>query len=806
MYRVSNFSFFRHSTQSLLRYNADIMQLNNQISSGKRVSLPSDDPVDSSINSNTHDMLEQLQQYDDNLENAQSWLSMSESVMSSMNERLIRLQTMAEQMSTGTYSGEERKAVSVEAQNILSDLISMVNTRLGGDYIFAGTAYNQLAASQELRCDNPSLAGEGNAATTTGLLYGSGSYTGDLSRKITLTVAAVDAGNYDQPTQINYSYVDDYGRTISGKANLQDFGQNYAVDVGDGVKIYAQKGRYSVGDTFTLEVGRQQGNDEALDANLSWANRLRFNYTFSELFGAEGQTGGDWTNFLDKLAEWARDLENDAELQDFFVGMTSTVNNPSTTGQIEVSGDYDLLKSRQIEFHVGGLFHAVGDDATVAARQYNFTVDPAYTGGVPSADNPMTVNYTYLDGGVPASGTVVLTGTGADNLVSLDPPLPADQVVSLWVGQDDFQAGDQFSFLSTVGGPAFTDQTTAYLDQTGFAFTVDPSYAGGAPSATNPLTLNYSWTDGTGALHNDTVTVTNPGDPPVLLADGVTSLWLEDKDYTAGEEFGFLPEAGGDLHSWTDRSLLETRRYEISVAAVDASGFPTAVNYTYLDDAVPPNLVAGGPVAVTGSGPGNAFQVGPVGENTYLYLDAGTYTVGQSLNLLSAHPDDTAASSENPLRVTYTWRDDMNVRHSGEMTFTGDGADNGFTLWGLPEGEEVGVALSEGGTFDQFDNFDLTLEQYGKGQETSQNILDRLDSAMANLLKYEADAGSRLNRLEMRQSLFQEDNLRLYGRLQRLEDIDATDAISQLKLQETLYQAALQATAMISSRSLADYV
>jgi flagellar hook-associated protein 3 FlgL len=77
---------------------------------------------------------------------------------------------------------------------------------------------------------------------------------------------------------------------------------------------------------------------------------------------------------------------------------------------------------------------------------------------------------------------------------------------------------------------------------------------------------------------------------------------------------------------------------------------------------------------------------------------------------------------------------------------------------------------------------------------------------MSNLLTYVADAGSRLNRLDVRGKIFNDDVLRLYDRLEANEDVDMTEAVVSLKTQDLMYQATLEATAQISGRNLSDYL
>ena len=611
MQRVSQMLFYRQAQNSITRLNEGIFKLNEQAASGKRINSPSDDPVGSITAQIANRRILEIGQYDRGVDHAKSWLMQAESNMQSIQDQLTRAKELAEQMATGTYNSTQRASVATEIDNIISQLVVLANVEVGDSYIFSGTRSNQQAASQSLQADGAAVASGGNTGDAT--FYGQGDYTGVLSRTISLTVDAAYAGGIPSaanPMNVDVSYVDDYGRTITHTVTLSGTGSGAGVYVGDGIQIYAEDMSYSANDTYTLNVGRQRGNEEELDVNLSWSNRMRYNYTLDQIYGQEGYSDGDWGNILDMLTDWKEALLNDDLEQDYFVAIGAAYNNPSTSAELQVSGDSTDLRSRDLEFNVGGPIQSQADDADLANYR-NFQVDAAYGGGVPSADNPMDLDYEYWNG-------------------------------AAWVPQ--------------------------------------------------------------------TVTVTDPGhDNAVTLAGGV-DIYVANASYSASD------------------------------------------------------------------GP---WQLTPV------------------------YPEGTEPTAANPLTMTYTYTDDSGVRQYATVTFTGTGTANAQTL--DPPGE-VTLTLKEGSTFDDFDSFNLTLEQYGQGQKKSQEMLPKLENTSSALLKYIADAGARLNRLEVRSTLLENDTLRLYDRLSAVEDVDATEVVTNLETYELMYQAALKATSAITSRTLADYL
>lgn len=712
--RVTLETFYRQTMFSVLRRKEDLLRLNEQMSSGSRINRPSDDSIGVIASHLSQRTLEEVVKYDSNIDHARGWLQQAESTMRSMSDLISMAKERAEQMSTGTYTPEQRQMIATDVRNFLDQFLSLSNTQVNGEYLFAGSRVDQPAASPELRTENPALPSNANAGP--GELWGQGTFTGLLSRKVSLTVVSFGSapattsgtpGVAGETMTLSYSYVDDFERTITGLVTITDTGTGNGVDLGDGVQVYAKDakqwdpvtglpvGTYNTGDTFELTVGRHRGNEEDLEVNLSWANRMKYNYNLDQIFRVEGLSSGYRKNLLDLMTNWADALEKDPTEQTYFEavpnGLNATnplqVNNPNTpssSAQVRVDGawqdlvkpdpsnpantvpkyqeqkDYwDDLQAWDLEFNVGApvsLSSATLDDATLGARDFRFFLDATppndQYSGIPSASDPMVLRVAYFNGGVwNDGGTVTVTGTGAEATV-------------------------------TFNDPVTTDPIQAYV-----------------------ANMNF--------VSEDILPV--PTDPPAP---------------NIGTWDGVLPLPAGTFYSPT-----------FYPENTDPDGYtgppPLTMTVTYT------------------SGPGvREFQV---------------------VNI-------PGTSDRNPI----------------DLDLDGDG------------NKDTSFYLSEGGTVDDGDYHRLSLQQYNTGQEESQALMDQtfdmLESAQSNLLRYSADAGARLNRLDVRENLLGSDNLRLNERLSQTQDVDVTKVATELKTYDLLYQATLQSTAFISSRSLADYL
>jgi flagellar hook-associated protein 3 FlgL len=91
-------------------------------------------------------------------------------------------------------------------------------------------------------------------------------------------------------------------------------------------------------------------------------------------------------------------------------------------------------------------------------------------------------------------------------------------------------------------------------------------------------------------------------------------------------------------------------------------------------------------------------------------------------------------------------------------------------------------------------------------QQRFNNLLGLLDSHSAVVMREQTDLGSRMSRLELIEARLEEDRINYKKLLSDNEDVDYTEAAMEMRLAETVYQAALQVGARIMQLSLADYI
>jgi len=141
-YRISEFQ----NTREFLYYNAksqmDELETLEHIASGKRVNQASDDPID---HQRIQQMKTELMENSDFSKSIQTMLSEYNVVESSLNairDSLERVSELAIQGANETYGANGRDTIADEMEELYLGIISTLNTRHEGKYLFSGTATN----------------------------------------------------------------------------------------------------------------------------------------------------------------------------------------------------------------------------------------------------------------------------------------------------------------------------------------------------------------------------------------------------------------------------------------------------------------------------------------------------------------------------------------------------------------------------------------------------------------------------------------------------------------------------------------
>ena len=111
-----------------------------QVSTGKRVTLPSDDPFASAAMVQNTIETGNVDQYTQNVSSVLLTLQSSDAALSSVVTSLTNAVSLGTQGASGTNSASNLQAIATEVQGLLTNVVSQANTSVGGAYLFGGTS------------------------------------------------------------------------------------------------------------------------------------------------------------------------------------------------------------------------------------------------------------------------------------------------------------------------------------------------------------------------------------------------------------------------------------------------------------------------------------------------------------------------------------------------------------------------------------------------------------------------------------------------------------------------------------------
>lgn len=127
------------SLQGLNRNLAAVGRLQQQLTSGKLLSVPSDSPTDTNKAMQTRDALRANDQYARNTADGKAWLNITDSTLQTMLDMTRQVRDLTVQgMNEGTMSPASRQAIATQVRALRDGLIGQANTTVNNRPIFGG--------------------------------------------------------------------------------------------------------------------------------------------------------------------------------------------------------------------------------------------------------------------------------------------------------------------------------------------------------------------------------------------------------------------------------------------------------------------------------------------------------------------------------------------------------------------------------------------------------------------------------------------------------------------------------------------
>ncbi|MCS7034364.1 MAG: hypothetical protein NZ561_10305, partial [Phycisphaerae bacterium] len=136
--RVSNNLRQMVATGNLSRTQVQLLKVQDQLATGRRLNSPSDDPGAAAIIQSIRKTLEQRSTFLQNIRSAENHLAAVDSALAEATELLNEAQQIASANVGSDVSAEARSAAAAVIDSIYSQLLSVGNRQFEGMFLFAG--------------------------------------------------------------------------------------------------------------------------------------------------------------------------------------------------------------------------------------------------------------------------------------------------------------------------------------------------------------------------------------------------------------------------------------------------------------------------------------------------------------------------------------------------------------------------------------------------------------------------------------------------------------------------------------------
>ncbi|EON92347.1 flagellar hook-associated protein FlgL [Marinobacter lipolyticus SM19] len=154
MIRISSQQVFSGGINRLQDLNVGLNKTSEQISTGKRVNRPSDDPVAAARILKLDQELARVDTYQRNAQLADNRLKQEENALASSIDVIQRVRELTVQAGNGSLSQNDRNSIASELKERLDQLATIANTKdASGEYIFSGFQGNQQAFTKNVSGD-----------------------------------------------------------------------------------------------------------------------------------------------------------------------------------------------------------------------------------------------------------------------------------------------------------------------------------------------------------------------------------------------------------------------------------------------------------------------------------------------------------------------------------------------------------------------------------------------------------------------------------------------------------------------------
>jgi flagellin-like hook-associated protein FlgL len=140
--RPTHAALFGIVQSTLDRRLAEIIQAQEQASTGKRILRPSDDPVGASLAIDLRGEQALVDRWRETASTSKPYLDSANSALDSAQELIGQIRALTVQGLSATMSSSDRDGLANQIESLKASLVDIANTAFDGKYLFGGTASN----------------------------------------------------------------------------------------------------------------------------------------------------------------------------------------------------------------------------------------------------------------------------------------------------------------------------------------------------------------------------------------------------------------------------------------------------------------------------------------------------------------------------------------------------------------------------------------------------------------------------------------------------------------------------------------
>ncbi|VYU42003.1 flagellar hook-associated protein 3 [Clostridium tertium] len=233
--RITNQMMSKSFLRDLGRNQNYMKKLNEQLTSGKEIRRPSDNPfkVARSMQLN-RDVLTNTQ-YNENIKDTTNWLDTTDTALEQLGNSLQRFRELMVSAGNAGYGTDEKKAIKDEMNEKINEITQILNTNFDGKYIFGGTKGNSkpVGSTKDTSTGNNFIYLSGKDGEMLKLNDSDEdvqNQIGMIGSKLTVEVSQGVTMDYNVSATELLLFKDKNGKEINAMDLLQDITNNVASD------------------------------------------------------------------------------------------------------------------------------------------------------------------------------------------------------------------------------------------------------------------------------------------------------------------------------------------------------------------------------------------------------------------------------------------------------------------------------------------------------------------------------------------------------------------------------------------------